>query len=107
MQHHRLEDMVKGWFVGDFEPTVVQSKYCEVALKHYTAGAYEITHYHAVALELTLIVSGQVFMLGREWGAGDIISIEPNEVTDFRAITDVVTVVVKLPSALNDKYLVK
>ena len=32
--------------------------------------------------------------------------IEPGEVTDFTALTDVVNVVVKLPGANDDKYLV-
>lgn len=106
MKHDRLESMVKGWFVGDFSPTVIQTTDCEVAIKEYKAGDHESAHYHKVATELTAIVSGQVRMLGREWGAGDIITIEPGEPTDFLALTDVVTVVVKVPSVKGDKYLV-
>jgi hypothetical protein len=107
MRHDRLEGMVKGWFVGDFSPTVLRSKDCEVAIKQYAAGAHEAAHYHAVATELTAIVSGRARMLGREWGPGDIVTVEPGEATDFTALTDVVTVVVKLPSAPDDKFLVE
>ena len=35
----------------------------------------------------------------------DIITIQPNESTDFKCITDVVTVVIKRPSSNNDKYI--
>ncbi len=104
MKHARLEDMVKGWFVGDFSPSVVRSKDCEVAVKHYKAGDYEAVHHHRVATEITLIVTGRVEMNGKEWQAGDIITIEPGEATDFRALTDTTNVVVKLPSAAGDKY---
>ena len=104
MKHALLSDMVKGWFVGDFDPAVLHSKECEVAVKHYKAGDHEGLHHHRIATEITLIVSGEVEMMGRRWHAGDIITVEPGEATDFRAITDAVNVVVKLPSAAGDKY---
>lgn len=104
MRHARLEDMVKGWFVGDFAPNVLRTTACEVAVKRYKAGDAEAAHLHRVATEVTLIVSGRVRMLGREWGEGDIVTIEPGEATDFLALTDAVNVVVKLPSAAGDKY---
>ena len=100
-----LDQMVKGWFVGAFSPTVLATDACEVGVKRYTAGSFESKHYHKVATEVTVIISGSVRMNGREFVAGDIISISPNEPTDFLAVTDTVTVVVKLPGALNDKYV--
>ena len=107
MKHDRLEAMFKGWFVGDFAPVALSSPHCEVAIKHYTAGDHEASHYHAVATELTAIVSGRAHMMGREWGPGDIITVEPGEATDFTALTDVVTVVVKTPSVPDDKFVVE
>lgn len=104
MKHFRLQDMTKGWFVGKFAPTALSTDSCEVAVKYYKAGDHEGEHHHKIATELTLILSGRVRMLGREWGEGDIIVIEPNTATDFYALTDAVNVVVKLPGALNDKY---
>ncbi|MBL6457864.1 hypothetical protein JMJ55_21230 [Belnapia sp. T6] len=104
MKHARLEDMVKGWFVGDFAPSVLRTTACEVAVKRYKAGEAEAAHLHRVATEVTLVLSGRVRMLGREWSEGDIITIEPGEATDFLALTDAVNVVVKLPSAAGDKY---
>lgn len=104
MKHERLEHMVKGWFVGDFQPSLLRSKDCEVAVKHYHAGDREDTHHHRVATEITVVVSGEVVMMGQRWGAGDIILVEPGEATDFEALTDAVNVVVKLPSILGDKY---
>ena len=105
MKHERLEEMVKGWFVGAFNPTAHSTEACEVALKWYRAGEKESSHHHKVATEVTLILTGEVRMLGRIWLDGDIITLSPGEETAFEAITDAVTVVVKTPCAPNDKYL--
>ena len=104
MKHARLNDMTKGWFVGAFEPTACQTDACEVAVKHYKAGDKEAPHFHKIATETTLILSGTVIMAGQEWHAGDIVVMEPGDITGFEALTDAVNVVVKTPGALNDKY---
>lgn len=104
MKHARLESMVKGWFVGDFDPSVLKTDKVEVAVKYYTSGQKEEAHFHRIATEITVVVSGSVRMLGRVWNAGDIVTVDPNEVTDFEALTDSINVVVKMPSLTNDKF---
>ncbi len=101
----KLSDMARGWFVGDFSPTVLATQAAEVGVKFYSAGDKEDLHYHKIATEITLILTGLVRMNGHEYGAGDIVVIEPLESTDFEALTDTTSVVVKIPGALNDKYL--
>jgi quercetin dioxygenase-like cupin family protein len=105
MKSFHLDDMIKGWFVGDFSPAAFSTKDCEVAVKKYKAGDYEGAHHHKVATEITVVVSGKIRMVGKNWGAGDIVVVEPGTVTDFEALTDVVNVVVKVPGATDDKYL--
>jgi mannose-6-phosphate isomerase-like protein (cupin superfamily) len=102
--YHKLDDMVRGWFVGDFSPTVESSSEVEVAIKHYVAGDAEERHVHKVATELTAVVSGRVRMDGAELGAGDIVRIPPGRPSDFLALTDAVVVAVKLPAVAGDKY---
>lgn len=104
MKHARLENMVKGWFVGDFSPAALRTDACEVAVKHYKAGDQETLHHHKVGTEVTLIVSGRVRMAGQEWGPGDIVVLEPSEATSFEALTDATNVVIKTPSVVGDKY---
>ena len=96
--------MIKGWFVGAFEPTAFKTDTCEVAIKHYEANDYDSSHYHKIATEITMIVSGEVEMNGDKYYAGDVIVIEPNDRTDFKALTKATTSVVKIPGQLNDKY---
>jgi quercetin dioxygenase-like cupin family protein len=105
MQVSKLSDMKNGWFIGDFDPTLIKTREVEVAIKHYKKGDSEERHYHKIATEITVIVSGRVRMNGVEYKAGDIITIEPNESTDFEALEDSINTVVKLPGAPNDKYI--
>jgi len=90
--------------VGQFNPTLISTDQAEVGVKYYKAGTRETAHHHKVATELTLIVSGRVRMSGEEVGEGEIIKIHPGQSTDFEALTDVITVVVKVPSVAGDKY---
>lgn len=104
MRTAKLNDMLRGWFVGNFEPSLYKTNAVEIAVKTYNMGAYEKKHYHKVATEITVITKGTVQMNGIKYSSGDIIIMEPGEETDFYAITDVENVVVKLPGVNNDKY---
>lgn len=104
MDLYKIENMFKGWFIGDFEPSLYKTQDVEVGVKEYEAGEYESHHYHKIATEFTVIIDGKVEMNGKSYSTGDIIRIMPNEITDFKAITNTKTVVVKIPGAQNDKY---
>ena len=108
MKTANLEDMTRGWFVGNFEPTLLKTNDVEVAVKSYKKGDREERHYHKIATEITVIASGRVKMNGIEYKKGDIIIMEPNESTDFECLEDgTQSVVVKYPGANDDKYLGK
>jgi hypothetical protein len=96
--------MVKGWFIGAFSPTVFDTSTAEIAIKTYKAGDSEDRHHHKIATEVTAFIEGSARMNGVEYGKGEIVVIRPGESTDFCALTDLTTVVVKIPGALNDKY---
>jgi quercetin dioxygenase-like cupin family protein len=99
-----LDDMVRGWFVGDFEPSVIRMPEAEVAVQRFRAGDIEAEHHHRAAVEVTVIVSGRAIMCGREVTAGDILVLPPGTATSFQALEDTVTAVVKTPSVIGDKY---
>ena len=105
MKVFNLNDMIKGWFIGNFEPTLLKTNDVEVAVKKYKKGDYEEKHYHKIATEITVVVSGKVKMNGVVYKAEDIIVIEPNEAADFEALENTVCSVVKYPGANDDKYI--
>ena len=105
MKVDNLDSMIKGWFVGNFEPTLYKTNNVEVAVKEYKKGDAEEKHYHKLATEITVIISGIVKMNGNIYEKGDIIVMEPFEATDFEALEDSINAVVKIPGANKDKYL--
>ena len=107
MRVEHLNDMTKGWLVGNFEPSLYKTNDCEVAIKSYKKGDKEGKHYHKIATEITVIVKGRVKMFDREFSEGDMVVVEPGDATAFEALEDAMNVVIKLPGANNDKYEVE
>lgn len=107
MEKYELNKMIKGWFVGDFMPTVLKTKDVEVSVKRYSKGESESKHFHKIATEITTVISGRIKMCDKIFVSNDIIVLKPGEVTDFEALEDSVTVVVKHPGASNDKYSIE
>lgn len=101
---HPLSAFTGGWFVGDFQPTLFTAEAVEVSVKYYKAGDREARHVHRVATEFTVVTAGTVEMNGRRVEAGVVVRVPPGCATDFKALTDACTTVVKLPSVRGDKY---
>ena len=105
MQTFKIDDMKRGWFVGDFEPSAFKNPFFEVAHHKHPKGKGE-SHYHKVTTELTYIIEGEMLVSGQHLKAGDMWIYEQNEVADVENLTDVSLVVVRWPSVPSDKYLV-
>ena len=99
-----LNDMKGGWFIGLFEPSVFKTGFAEVGLKKYKAGEVNAAHYHRIATEVTLVVRGQCRMGKFVLSEGDIVTVHPDEVSDFEALTDCELVIYKSDSTPGDKY---
>lgn len=104
MKVQQLDDMIRGWFVGNFQPTVLDTPNFEVGVKRYKKGESESRHHHRKAIEITLILEGKVKMNDQIFSKGAIITFGKFESTDFEALEDTVTVVVRDGSHKGDKY---
>jgi hypothetical protein len=107
MKIFNLKLMVKGWFIGNFEPNAYKTAECEIGVKKYVKGDYEYKHFHKKAVEVTLIISGKVKMGNKIFKSNDIILIEKDEAVDFEVLEDTITVVYKSRSVSNDKFFKK
>lgn len=106
MKISRLESMRGGWFVGDFQPSLFTTPHAEIAVQHFAAGDCAPAHYHKVAQEITVIISGLAMMNEILLVAGDIAVVPPGETVTFTALEATTTVVVKTPSVMEDKYII-
>ncbi len=105
MRTSNLKSYNRGWMVGDFSPSIFKTDKYEVCIKRLPAGFYEEPHFHKLTTEITTIIFGRVKMNGVEYKEDDIILIEPNEVTDFLCLTDVVSCATRDGSFPGDRYL--
>lgn len=101
-----LNEYTKGWIIGNFQPSLYETSDFEIAIKNYKAGENEGTHYHKIATEWTIVTKGKVLMNDIIYVEGDIITIKPYEKTNFKALEETTTVVVKIPSLIGDKYVI-
>lgn len=106
MKMYNLKDMVKGWFIGDFEPSAIRTKGFEVGVLKRPVGLERPKHFHKEATEITVLVKGSARINGKMVSAGDIFILEKNTVVDAEYFEESELVVVKIPSVMNDKYLV-
>jgi quercetin dioxygenase-like cupin family protein len=104
----RIENFTKGWVIGNYVPSLIQTKDIEIGIKEYSEGEEEEAHIHKVSTEITIVLSGEIEMNGSPHYKGDIITIEKEEEGKFKALSDnVVLVCIKTPSDPLDKYIVK
>lgn len=97
-----IKDYKGGWLCGDFVPSIFKTKHFEVGVKSYKKGDKEPSHKHKVAMEVSVVISGRVKMK-TVMEHGDIVVLQ-NEYCSFEALEDTTMLVIKYPSAPEDKY---
>ena len=104
MKRAKMEDMQRGWFVGDFDPAIYRTGVAEVCYLIHRAGERPRPHHHRIATEITAVVRGRVEINGEIFQTGDIFLVEPGESVSPVILEDTEVIVVKVPSVPGDKY---
>jgi hypothetical protein len=107
MELYNVGDFKGGWFIGDFEPSLLRTKDFEISVRHYKVGDVEDKHVHKVADEYTVVITGVVEMNGVQCKPKDIVLIRKGEAVKFKVLTDAITIAVKVPSIIGDRYIVE
>jgi quercetin dioxygenase-like cupin family protein len=102
-----LKNMCRGWFVGNFTPSIYRTDQFEVGVLFHPKGEKWPKHYHKEAVEINVLISGRMIINGRLLSSGNIFLIEKNEIADPEFLEDCTIVCVKSPSIPGDKYEVK
>ena len=98
--------MFRGWVIGDFEPSLLKTQDFEVAILLHKKAEEWPAHYHKIATEYNILLSGTMSVCGKELVEGDTFIIPPNEVAVPVFHEDCRIVCIKVPSLPDDKYLV-
>jgi len=103
----KIEDMFRGWFIGNFEPSVSKQETFEVGYLLHKKGEIWDTHYHNNIKEINLLISGKMIL-------NDNIVINKNEIfiIDSKTIVspifleDCYIICIKIPSFKGDKLII-
>jgi len=104
MKTTKLSDMWRGWFIGDFEPSVLRTKDFEVGVLTHLKGEQWPKHYHKIATEYNVLIKGSMRIADKLLEPGDIFWFDPTEPADPEFLEDCTVVCVKTPSIIGDKY---
>lgn len=97
----------RGWYVGQFDRAVFKTDLFEAGVQTFEKGFRSPKHTHKIGTEINLVIKGKVAYGNTILEAGDGIIYEPGEVCECYYHEDTMTVVIKTPGALNDKYLIE
>jgi len=106
MKIAHIEQFTKGWFVGNFDPSLLKADF-EVGLHQHKAGEFHQDHFHKLGTEINVMIEGRLLLNGNEFGPGEIFVLEPYEISQVEYLTDVKLIVVRDISDPNDKYEVE
>lgn len=104
MEVSRIEDYFRGWFIGDFEPSLLRTKDFEVGVLTHRKDEVWPAHYHKESIEYNVLISGKMIIRGKELNSGDVFAFQKGEIADPIFLEDCTLVVVKVPSIPSDKF---
>lgn len=104
MKVFNIDDMKGGWFVGDFDPSILRTDKFEVGLHQHKKGDDTHDHYHKQSTEINVIIKGKMIVNGRYLSSGDIFVFEPYTVSEAEFLEDTDLIVVRDASNPTDKY---
>lgn len=100
----RLENFTRQWIVGDFEPSLAQTKDVEIGIVDMPYGAKGDSHFHLKHTEHNLVLSGAVRAKGKIFFENDIFTYYPGEKSDVEFLSNTKLLVIKTPSTKGDKH---
>jgi len=101
-----LDQCVRGWFIGNFDKSILRTDQFEVAYMKWEPGPFPDLHYQKESTEYNLLVRGKCRFNGRVYGPGDFFVIPPYVVNEGEFLTKSEVVVIKTPSIPDDKVVV-
>lgn len=106
MQVRKLHEFHRGWVIGDFHPSILNTKEFEMGVMHHPKGEQWPFHTHLVLTEYNILVQGDMTIQGVRLTTGDVFILHPGDVADPEFHEDCTIVCVKVPSVKGDKVLV-
>ncbi len=103
IKKYNLNEMFRGWFIGNFEPSVFKSSCIEVGYLFHKKGEIWNVHYHNNLIEVNLLVKGKMILNNMEINENEIFVINQKEIACPIFLEDCNIVCIKIPNIVGDK----
>ena len=102
---YKMNNMFRGWYIGDFEPSAYKTKDFEAGYLLHKKGEQWDVHYHKYMTEVNFLVKGKMILNDIELNEGDIFIIDKYEIACPIFLKDCYIFVLKIPSVPGDKVI--
>ena len=98
-----LEDFVRGWFIGNFMPSIIRTIDFEVGRLIHKKNEKWPFHYHRYMDEINILLKGSMLLNERLLKVNDIFTIHKNEIACPVFLEECYILCIKVPSVIGDK----
>ena len=103
MKVNRIENMTRGWLIGDFSPSILRTSDFEVAYLHHKQDEKWPAHIHNIANEYNVLIRGSMKLNNELLSQGDIFIVKKGMMTKAKFLEDCEILCIKVPSIPSDK----
>lgn len=107
MKVKNIKECLHGWFIGNFDDSILKTEDFEVAYMKWKKGPFPDLHFQRVATEYNFIIRGSCTVNGVKYREGDFFMFEPYVVNEGGWDEPSECIVVKTPSIPSDKQVVE
>jgi len=106
MIYDNIKNFTRGWIIGDFKPSLLQTSAFEVAVLYHKKAESIAKHKHEHAIEYNVVLSGCLEVNNEIVRENDIFIFDKNEVANVKVLEDTKVLCIKTPSVPKDKVYV-
>ena len=97
-----LKGMKKGYFIGDFNPCLYNSKDVEVCIRGASKYTLDAAYYRKNDTRIIYLTRGKIDVDGKVYKKGRVLLFEPGEIINIFALTNVEMVIMNFPGTKSD-----
>jgi dTDP-glucose pyrophosphorylase len=101
-----LANYLRGWIIGNFQPSVYKTPYYEIGLLTHAKDEKWEFHYHKQVTEINILISGHFLLNNIPISAGTVFTINKNVIACPKFLETCKILCIKIPSIPGDKTII-
>ncbi len=102
----KLEDYLRGWIIGNFNPSIYKTSQYEIGLLTHAKDEKWEFHYHKNMTEINILISGHFLLNNIPISAGTVFIINKNVIACPKFLETCKILCIKIPSMPGDKTII-